>query len=63
MGIVDRIRSVLGGSKGDAPQVDAEAVDKELAVEAVQRDVEAAREAAIERGSDMPGASDGSALR
>jgi hypothetical protein len=63
MGIIDRIRAMLGGSKADEPHDDREAVEKELAIEAVQHDIERAREEPLSGEVDTTGASDGSALR
>lgn len=63
MNIIDRVRSMLGGSKTDAPGVEPEAVKEELAIEGVQRDIERARERPLSGESDTPGVSDGSALR
>lgn len=63
MDIIDRLRSMLGGSKTEAPGVEPEAVTEELAIEDVQRDLERARERPLSGEFETPGASDGSALR
>ncbi len=61
--IIDRVRSLLGGSRTDMPDVEPDAVAQELAIEDVERDVERARETPLSGELDTPGASDGSALR
>lgn len=63
MNIMDRIRSMLGGSRTGEPRDDGEAVEKELAIEAVQHDIERAREEPLSGEVDTTGANDGSALR
>ncbi len=62
MSIIDRLRSLFGGPK-EPPAVDHEAVERELAVEAVQRDVANAREEALSGEKETIGPSDGSAFR
>jgi hypothetical protein len=66
MGLIDRLRDLLGGSGTAAPTSDVNEatdpldhdVDKELAVERVQHDVASARESAVERAIDEPGSFD-----
>jgi len=62
MGIMDKIRGMLGGDsvggyapKDDHDDSDGDAVDEEQAVEGVQRDIEAEKMAAFDRLSDADG--------
>jgi hypothetical protein len=62
MSFIDRLRSILGGPK-EPPAVDQEAVERELAVEAVEHDVARSREDALSGEKETIGPSDGSAFR
>ena len=60
MGIVERIKGLIGGDgrgDGEAPERPAKG-DEELDIEAVQRDAERDRAKAYERLSDVDGRSD-----
>jgi hypothetical protein len=55
MGWMDRLRAMFGGAGSDEPkQPRSDAVEKELAVERVQHDIEHDREEAIERRIETP---------
>ena len=62
MGIMDKIRNMLGGDavsgfapKDDDDETDGDAVDEELAIEGVQTDIEEEKRAAFDRLSDADG--------
>ena len=56
--IIDRIRSIFGGSKDDDGESDR-AVAEEEAVEAVQHDIQRSGLDAVNRLADTPGSGDG----
>ena len=56
--IIDRIRSIFGGSKDDESDGD-HAVAEEEAVEAVRRDIQRSGLDAVNRLTDTPGSGDG----
>jgi hypothetical protein len=61
MGIVERIKGLIGGDgrrDGDAPPERPAKGDEELDIEAVQRDAERDRAKAYERLTDVDGRSD-----
>ena len=62
MSIIDRLRSLFGGSN-EPPAVDQEALERERAVEALEHDVARYREDALSGEKESMGPSDGSAFR
>jgi hypothetical protein len=59
-GMIERLRSLLDNREDDKPEgdVDQEELDEEEAVEAVDADREASREAAIDKLTGIPQTSD-----
>jgi hypothetical protein len=55
MGWMDRLRAMFGGGEPvEASRGEAGAVEEELAVEGVQRDIERDRDEAVERRIETP---------